>query len=260
MEVSERFLNDDPLLCQAVGGMFFYSAEPSTSWFGTSFAIGAVSLPGPAVAEITKEVDRASLMIMKTGVPVALELINCTPEDQIEEWLKEKISDNGWVYDPDATIKMIAEMGIGEQQSVTYEELSLEAKQTNVKFKPHFSKLTIKRGDLVIWRGGTETGAPLIVTGAKWKKKVQRMQKPQPNYFKMVKINDEMIDPKYARGFGVSKFGLRGIEVLSTDPPGRDNDPYLAAIQAREQRKKEIEKMQKEQQGDNGNFSVGSGS
>ncbi len=36
----------------------------------------------------------------------------------------------------------------------------------------------------------------------------------------------EMIDPKYSRGFGVSHLGLRGIEVTSTKPPGREDDPY----------------------------------
>ena len=241
MDVRETFLNDDPLLSQVVDGMFFYSAEPGIGFDGT-MAVGVVELPGPAVNEITSNIDRTSLMILKAGVPVSIELNNCSPEDDIEEWLKQKVRDNGWIYNPDAEIKLIAEMGIGEKQSVTYEEIGGSGKTKTIKFKPHYSNLTIKRGDLLVWRGGTRTGAPSIVSGANWNRQVQRMQKPRPEFFKNVKIDSEMIDPKYARGFGVSKFGLRGIEVVSTSPPGRDANPYAAAKQAQVERLKELEK------------------
>ena len=176
----------------------------------------------------------------------------------LKNGFKQKVRDNGWIYNPDAEIKLIAEMGIGEKQSVTYEEIGGSGKTKTIKFKPHYSNLTIKRGDLLVWRGGTRTGAPSIVSGANWNRQVQRMQKPRPEFFKNVKIDSEMIDPKYARGFGVSKFGLRGIEVVSTSPPGRDANPYTAAIEAQKEKLKKLEKMR--EMGDSDNKNKGSNS
>lgn len=40
------------------------------------------------------------------------------------------------------------------------------------------------------------------------------------------------------RGFGISLLGLKGIEVVSTKPPGRDGDPYADELKALEERLK----------------------
>ena len=80
-------------------------------------------------------------------------------------------------------------------------------------------------------------------------------QKPNLDYFKSVKIEGKILDPKFSRGFGVSKLGLRGIEVVSTSPPGREADPLAAAEQASEDERKSVEERRsrsEEESDDNG--------
>lgn len=246
MNVSQYFLNRDPMKNMVVNGRFFYVARPEH--FGSAFAVGAVDLPGPGVSEVTKEIDRESLLILKKGVPVSLDFDNISEPGKVKSWLVEKIESNGWDYDPNADIVMHAAMGIGETQNVTYEEFG-GGNETTVSFRPHFATLVIKKDDTIIWQSGTSTSAPSIIHGENARAEVNRYQNPQVQFFKNVVIDSEIIDPKYSRGFGVSELGLRGIEVISTSPPGRENDPFAASQQADEDQKKAAEEERESKRG-----------
>jgi len=240
MDVRQYFLNNDPYKSRMVDGKIFYVAEPTG---GGSVAVGCVNLPGPSVAETTQDIDRQSLMIVKEGTPVAIDADGTTDADQVEDWLKDKIKENGWVYSQDADIVLVASMGRGESQTVEYRSLhaGLNSKKTEkVTFRPHYSNLKITQENAILWQSGTSTGAPSFIQGDV-QEALNKYQQPQLNFFKNVKPDVEIIDPKYSRGFGVSKLGLRGIEVVSTSPPGREADPFAADEQAEADRKKAYE-------------------
>ena len=105
----------------------------------------------------------------------------------------------------------------------------------SVTFQPHYANLRIVEGNVVIWQTGTSTGPPPVIFGDDAQEQIQKFQHPQLEFFKGVVIPDRVMNPKYAHGFGVSKLGLRGIEVVSTSPPGREDNPDAAALQAAEE-------------------------
>lgn len=241
MDVRQYFLNRDPLTNMVIDGKFFYVAQPDP--FGGSIAVGAVNMPGPGVSDVVNDIDRESLMIIKPGVRVSLDVDKVSDPSSVREWLLAKIEKNGWIHDPEAELSMVASMGIGESQQVDYQEF-ISRKITTVNFKPHYANLKIFKGDLIVWQSGTSTGPPSLVRlrrGRTVQGEVNRYSKPQLNYFKNVRLEVEIIDPKYSRGFGKSSLGLRGIRVVSTSPPGRENDPRAASRQADEDRRKAAE-------------------
>ena len=256
MDVSQYFLNKDPYKSRMVDGKVFYVAQPDP--FGGSIAVGCVNLPGPGVAETTQDIDRQSLMIVKDGTPVAIDAKDTTDPEQVEDWLMDRIKSNGWKYSDDAEIVLVASMGQGKSQTVEYRPFHAGLDSTKTEkatFRPHYSNLKIYQDDTILWQTGTSTGAPAFIQGDV-QTELNKYQKPQLNFFKNVEPDVEIIDPKYSRGFGVSKLGLRGIEVISTSPPGREADPFAADEKAEEDRKKafedEDEKMKKDRENDDG--------
>ncbi len=251
MDVRDYFLNRDPLKNLVVNGMFFYVAQPDP--FSGSIAVGAVSLPGPGVNEVVGEVQREELYILKKGTPVGLSIGSVSDSDSVEQWLGEKVEANGWVLDDNAEIRIHAEMGIGESQTVTYTKMGgfrKKGNDTTVSFRPHYSRIKIKKGDTIIWQTGTSTGAPPVISGTNFQQKINGYQKPNLRFFQNVKIDPKIIDPKFSRGFGVSKLGLRGIEVVSTTPPGREDDPLAAADKVEEDQKKSEDERKKKAESD----------
>ncbi len=216
--------NDDPFKSMVIAGKLFYVAEPDRK----SAAIGVVDLPGPRVNEIAGQIDRESLMIMKPGMPVAISASNIS-EPQVKDWLSEKVKANQWIEDPDAEIVLSAEMGRGKSTSITYQKFGNRSK-TTINYTPYFAKLELKKGETVLWNSGSTSSPPhMIPEGSSIQKEVNERMVPQTQFFKHVKIDPKIIDPKYSRGFGVSGLGLKGITVTSTTPPGRSADPMMDA-------------------------------
>ena len=245
MDVESYWLNRDPLKNMIVDGLFFYIAKPSA--FDGSIAVGAVSLPGPGVEEITRKIDREALWIVKPGVPVGIELGAVSDPAKVQQWLQEKIVANGWIYDPQAEIKLHASMGTGPTQTETYRQIGFGGGETTVSFTPHYASLVMKKGNLIIWQTGSTSGAPpIIMHGDNLQGQISRMQVPQIEFFRMVNIEDKIIDPQYSRGFGVSQLGLRGIQVISTSPPGREDNPLDAERQMKDDQERERQRQREE--------------
>jgi hypothetical protein len=232
MDVWQDRLNRDPLRSTVLDGHYFYVAQPDR--FDGSIAVGAVKLPGPQVDEITRKIDKESLYVIKPGVEVALGEMKVTDVGQVEAWLSQKIADNGWVLNPAAEIRIDCEMGRGETQSETYRSIGGGGGTTTVTFTPHFATLKIRQGSALLWQGGTSTGAPSLIRGDDIQGQIETQQVPQLAFFQGVQIPDRIIDPKFSNGFGTSQFGLRGIEVVSTSPPGRESDPEAALNRTRQ--------------------------
>jgi hypothetical protein len=203
-------------------------------------AVGAVKFPGPKVDQVTASLNRDSLAILRPGVAVGLEIGSVTDTDKVKTWLIEKINRAGWVYDEFADIKLFAEMGTLPSVTESYQRVGIGASgTTTVSYTPQYANLTIRQGPKVIWQAGTQTGAPMFAQTRNIQRTVNDAQVPQLDFFRTVELEPVVMDPKYANGFGLSKLGLRGIEVVSVTPPGREDDPEAAAKTEMEKRAKE---------------------
>jgi hypothetical protein len=251
IDVGNYWINRDPLKNMVVEDKIYYVARPET--FGKTLAIGIVDLPGPQVAELTANIDRADLLALKKGSTVSLELKNISDEAAVRDWLGEKIKAAGWIIADDGEFKIAAEMGRGESRTVSYQAMGRANQSTSVTYRPYFASLAIKRGDSIIWSSGSSTGAPSVVDFKNAQSEINKMQVPQLNFFERVTLQTEVIDPKYARGFGVSSLGLRGISVVSTTPPGRADDPFAEAEKASEDQRKSLEDEKKKADEGEGN-------
>jgi len=114
-----------------------------------------------------------------------------------------------------------------------------------VSYTPYYANLKIKRGKSYIWSSGSSSGPPGHLKIDNAQAEVNKLQVPQLNFFKRVNLEVDVIDPKYSRGFGVSKLGLRGIQVVSTTPPGRADDPFAESEKADEDQRKSVKDEEK---------------
>jgi hypothetical protein len=234
-----KIISNDPLISCVIDGFIFYLADNS-SIFGGTMAVGAVKLPGPSVenlAEMASGGNADSFYVLKPGVAVGISIDSVTDPDQVTQWLEEKIEEAGWVYDQGSEIQIHAEMGVAPSREETYRQFGdFRGDNTiSVTVTPHFASIKIKDGNRVLWQTGVSTGAPMFARTDDLQQTIKEGEVPQLEFFNRVKFEPLVLDPEYSYGFGVSKLGLEGIEVVTTSPPGRVDDPFS-----------EAEKMQKE--------------
>ena len=222
---------------QVLNGLFFYAVLPTRN--RASIAIGAVELPGPKVEELTKDKISDDLLLVKKGSHVGLKMESVSNSTQVEKWLIEKIEANGWVHDPNAAIQIHAAMDGGTTTSVSYREVGVNNKYINLTFTPTLANLTIKNGKDILWKTGAFSGVPPEIRGI-FKKFADRNEVSPNEFFRSVIIPNQIIDPKYSHGFGVSKLGLKGIEIESTSPPERNADSLDMRRKARDESIKEL--------------------
>jgi hypothetical protein len=204
---------------EVVGSHLIYGAEVRT---GTDrgLALGSVELPGPEVDEADDELDRNSMMALKSGTPVQLIVKAGTDQAQVQAALEEKIRKNGWVLSPDAAIVMTAEMSRGKTQRVTYRFWESGRNET-VSLTPHISSLKIEVDGKTAWSSGTRSGAPGSVEleeGQSLQAEVNRWQTPNPEFYETVEIPPTILHPNLRRGLGLSHVTTRGLVAGSEDP------------------------------------------
>lgn len=243
MNIRDGFTNRNPLKSLVANNLFFYVANPDISASrGNSFGVGAVELPGPKVMDVTRNASKTDLTMVKPGTRVRIDTSGVSSnQSQIYSWLTEKAEQNGWIIDDNAEVSLKGMMGTGSSQTVQYfvSDSLLDRNNGNwqsVTFTPHWSRIRLVKDGYILWQSGTTTGAPAIIRGRNIAQKVQSYQTPRLQFFKNVSVPKEILNPKYSRGFGVSSLGLRGIRVVSTNPPGRTKNPF-------ETEKKEDERL-----------------
>lgn len=231
MDVRQKHLNSDPLRSMILNGHFMYVAQPEV--FGGSIALGAVKLPGPSVDEVTANLVKEDLYSVKSGSLVSLGSMEVSDPEKVRQWLTEKISQCGWKLDDKAEIVIDCKMGRGQQQTETYRAFGARSNNsdTTVTYTPYFSNLTIRKGSAILWRGGISTGAPHVVHGGNIQGQIDLQQQPQLQFFESIVLPNQILDPRFGSGFGISSLGLKGIEVKSTQPAGRAEDPDAARRQ-----------------------------
>jgi hypothetical protein len=179
-------------------------------------AVGAVQLPGPKVEEVAAATDPDSLLIMKPGSEVRIQVSTGQHDAKVRDALLAQIEKIGWVHSESAEAVFVAEMKRGEQQNVTYTKGGFGRSESSesVSVTPFVSSLVLKLGDKVLWQSGTSTGAPPVLflrDGQTAQGEVNKWQNPDPDFFSRVKIPDKLIDPDKRNGLGTTDVTNRGL-------------------------------------------------
>lgn len=193
------------------------------------FAVGSVRLPGPKVDEAAASLDPESLLIMKPGSAVQIQVSAGENSARVRAALEQEITKNGWRIDPGASATLSAEMKRGETQEITYRFFGGRGEET-VSVTPYISTLKLNIGNVVAWQSGTSSGAPFVVRlkeGESVQDQVDRWQKPNVAYFEKVDIPDRIMDPAHRNGLGTTKVTNRGLVAGGVAPPtATKNDDF----------------------------------
>ena len=179
-------------------------------------AVGAVKLPGPKVDEADAAFDPESLVIIKPGEAVRLDVKAGENDARVRAALTAKIQANGWVLSDSAPNVMTAEMGQAETRTVTYHMRGLggSSGEQSVTVAPFYSTLKLMVGDKQAWYGGTSTGPPPVIflrEGQTAQGEVDKWQHPNVAFFDTVSIPDRIMDPAKRSGLGSTQVTNRGL-------------------------------------------------
>jgi len=192
------------------------------------FAVGSVQLPGPQVDEAAASLDPESLLIMKPGSGVQIQVRAGQNTPRVRAALEKEVAKNGWRIDPSASATLIAEMKRGETQDVTYRFFDGRGEES-ASVTPYISSLKLNVGEVVAWQSGTSSGAPFSVRlkeGESVQDEVDRWQRPNPAFFDSVDIPDKIMDPAHRNGLGTTKVTNRGLVPGDVTPPTAKEDEF----------------------------------
>lgn len=225
----------DPLSNCVVDGHLIYVADPDD--FDPAVSVGALKIPQPELNEHLPDLNLDAFAVLRPGSRIGLEIGKVSSRRQVEQWLNQKIKDNGWVRDDFSPIKLRAGTITSQPYTVQYQEFGTKSEIMTRSIRPRTAQLVIENDATVFWRSGTPDGPPPILRGADIPGQITRFEQDQLEFFRDAVIDPVIIDPKYAHGFGVSLLGLDQIEVVSTKPPGRPSDPLQAEVDSMEAQK-----------------------
>ena len=209
-----REIGGDPR--EIVNGHLVYTASVM-NLSQSGMVVGAVSLPGPKVAESVAALNAEELMALKAGTHIRLDVRAGNESARVQQVLAAKIAANGWVLDATAPIVMIAEMTRGQTQNVTYRSTRAglgSDSEHSVSVTPHVSSLRIEVSQALAWQAGTSTGPPPVIMleeGKSAQSEVDRWQHPNVEFFDSVAIPARILDPKYRTGVGTSDVNVNGL-------------------------------------------------
>jgi len=197
---------------QIVDGHLVYAATVREGG-NNGLAVGAIKLPGPKVDEADTTLDPESLLIIKRGTSMKVDIQCGGFNDRVWMAVQKIMESNGWVYDANAAVSMIAEMKQGKASQVTYQTFGGGGAQ-NATVTPYISSLRIEVGGEVAWSGGTSSGAPAMLRlgqGQSVQDEVNRWQNPDAEFFERVVVPGKLIDPKKRNGLGTTQVTNRGL-------------------------------------------------
>jgi len=200
---------------EIIAGHLVYAASVSAGG-QRGLAVGAVQLPGPKVDEAAAALDPESLMIIKPGTAVRLDVRAGGDSARVQAALEREIQANGWTLSGSASIVVVAEMKIGDMQQVTYRSLGGRGMggEETVSITPHISQVRIEVGSNVAWQAGTSTGAPPMMRlqeGETVQGEVNRWQRPNVDFFEKIDIPEKLLDPTKRNGIGTTQVTNRGL-------------------------------------------------
>jgi hypothetical protein len=179
---------------------------------GRGFIVGAVMMPGPRVDEVALTLDRDSLLVLKPGDSVRLDLRVGPHQARVQKALEAEVAKNGWHISPTATAVLIAEMRLGAVQRVTFSGASIG--EETVTVTPHISELRLEVNGVVAWQSFSSTGVPshlFLAPGQTAQNETNRYNQPQPGFFDHQDLPEKILDPAKRHGVGVTNVSSHGL-------------------------------------------------
>jgi hypothetical protein len=175
-------------------------------------AAGAVALPGPNVEDAVASLDRESLVAIKPGSTIQLDVKPCEHAERIRAALKKKIEANGWKLDPASSNVMLAEMGRGESTEVTFHMFRKGVEQ-KLTVTPDCASIRIRVDGEPAWMVSTGGISPIVLLreGETPQGEIEKLQKPRVDFFEHIVIPNRIADPRKRLGLGVSKVTMGGL-------------------------------------------------
>lgn len=176
-------------------------------------AVGAVKLPGTDAAQAIASLDPDSLLLIRPGSAIRVEVNAGEHNDRIWAALESHVEKNGWKLDPSAPNVLYAEIKQGEPQQVTYDFKGKRPNET-VSATTYAHTLRIVCGKEKAWELTANFGIPgMIAIGKNSSVQdiVNQTTKVSPEFFEGVKVPERIFDPKMRRGLGSSKVTNRGL-------------------------------------------------
>jgi hypothetical protein len=196
-------------------GHLLYSASTGMGE-RSMLAVGATPLPGPSVNETIASLDPNSLMILKPGAAVRLDVRVGEHNDRVKAALERKIEANGWKLDPASPVTLVAEI-TSESKQVTYEQISGlgYGSQKTVTATTYRSCVSVNLDNKLAWSSASFTGGAtphvMAKSGEELQSKIDEMQKPNAGFFDQVKIPDRILHPDKKYGMGTTMVTTRGL-------------------------------------------------
>lgn len=120
----------------------------------------------------------------------------------------------GWTVKPKASIELVAVIGRGEKQSLSYRlSQGTNSKEEIATITPFTSELQIQRGGKVLWNRQTSNHVPSILflrDGQTVQQEVSKYEKPDPTFFEHLNLPPRIINPDAKKGMGQSRLTENG--------------------------------------------------
>jgi hypothetical protein len=201
----------NPLASTIAAEHLVYSAH--TDGMNGPFVVGAVRIPEDSVASKIANVRRKDVTLMGPGSRVRLNVQASENNIAVTNAATRKISENGWIADPNGEFTLEAKMYVGPSQTTQYGSI-IGNQMVSVSISPHVSQYRILLGNEVVWQNSTVAGAPPMVHtqgGQSVQESVDRFNLPNVAFFSQAVVPDTVIDPKKSKGIGTSLVTNRGL-------------------------------------------------
>ncbi len=175
-------------------------------------ALVSLAAPHPAAEQGLKQLMAAGddAMLVRAGVKVAIAIEGVTGEDAaaIEQALTEAAEKAGWKVSRRAPIALVARIGRGEQQELSYRMMGgRSTSESTATLVPFTADLEIRSGSNVLWHRSSTNHVPSLLRleeGETVQDAVKRYEKPDPGFFGRLQLPPRIPRPEFADEIGMS--------------------------------------------------------
>jgi hypothetical protein len=183
--------------------------------FDRPFVVRAMALPGPKVDASVAALNPDSLLAVKSGTAVRLDVQAGVHNDRVRAAMERKIAANGWKLDAKASITVLAAI-VRESQTVTYRSVIGPEKEETATATKETSLVEVQVDGKQAWVRSAEVGGTYGIIEPEPGETLQdyiNRNKPKPDvdFFDRVTISDRIIHPDKKDGIGASVITARGL-------------------------------------------------
>ena len=205
-EGRKRSIVDDHLI---------YAARIDT--FQGGLVVGAVSLPGEKAQSAIASVKREDYFALKKGDSVRIEIDAIDHATEIRQAIEKKVVANGWILDPGSQNVLKAEYKRSPPEQKQYEMRRDNGGQSQIQSvttTPYLAKIALLIDKQEAW-GTIQVSYPpssvRMMEVTELQNEVDKMTRPNWEYYEKLEMPSEIIDPKKRGGLGKSFADKRGL-------------------------------------------------